>query len=332
MPQVGQRHVARRFRVGHVRRVREVQRHDQRLGASLEHVNETVLLAAAAEPRRELVLARELERPQVLLFVVGLEDHRLLSLHGLAERRERFARFGRQNGAAARLVGAPRAAVPLRVEQRLLHEGDRPHARVGVGAAEREGAREADALGEIRAQHPLAHTGVAEMHDGGGSAEEPLARHGECRAEAERAERGAARGVILEVRRGAEPRAHLRIPVRGANVAPLRRGVAAEVGVRVDEPGVHREPLELPDPGARRRGHAGPHRRHDTIADHDGGVVENLARSGDHTGTDECMEAGRVGAQAGDRFGAGGLLGLKGAAGHDGQTQQGTDDFHEGLP
>jgi hypothetical protein len=49
------------------------------------------------------------------------------------------------------------------------------------------------------------------------------------------------------------------------------------------------------------------------------------------------MEAGGVGAQAGDRFGTGGLLGLEQAGsaargGEHGHAQQGSNEFHEWLP
>ena len=90
-------------------RIGEGERHDERLRAALEHVDQAVLLAAAAEPRRELVLLRELVGAEVLLLARR-------SRRGPAAGPSRPCRApasaslvsGGSSGAAAGLVARPR--------------------------------------------------------------------------------------------------------------------------------------------------------------------------------------------------------------------------------
>ena len=111
MPQLGQARVQRGLRVVHLRRVREVDRYDQRVVAPPEHVHDPVLLAAAAEPGREAELRRDPVRAQVVLLAARLEHDGLLPPDRRLERLERRACLGRQEGPAAGLVGPPRARV-----------------------------------------------------------------------------------------------------------------------------------------------------------------------------------------------------------------------------
>ena len=331
VPQVGQRHVERRLGARHGGRVGKVQRQHERLCAALQHIDEPVLLTAATEPRCELVLLREFVGAQVLLFACGLEEYGLLALHRFAEGRERLARFRRQRGAAAGFVGAPRAAVPLGVHQRLLHERDGAHGGVRVHATERERALEADRLRQVGAQHALAHAGVAEAHDRSGAAKDALSRNGEGGPETKRAKRRAAGGIVLQVGGGAEPRPNLWIPVRGAHIAAYRGCVTTQVGVGVDKAGIHRETLEVPHAGTGRRAKSGTDGRNQSVANDDRGVVQNLTRGGDHSRADQGVEARAVVAQASDRLCTRGLLGLERSGGERRQAEEETKRSHEGL-
>ena len=329
--EIGQRHVGGRFRARHVRRVGEVQRQHHRLRATLQHVEQPVFLTVAAKPRRELVVLRELVGAEVFLLAPGLEHDRLRSLHGFAEGRQRLTRFRRQQRAATGFVGPPRAAIPLGVHQRLLHERDGAHGGVGIHAAKGEGTLEAHRLREIGAQHAFAHTGVAEADHRGGAAEDALTRHGQCRPEAERAQRGATRGVVLEIGGRAEPRAHLRIPMRRSHVATLRRRVTAKVGGGIDEARIDREALEVPHAGASGRGHAGTNGGDEPVADDDRGVGQDLAGGGDDARAHQGVVARAVVAQAGHRLRARGLLGLERSGSKRRHAEEETKRSHRGL-
>jgi hypothetical protein len=102
--------------------------------------------------------------------------------------------------------------------------------------------------------------------------------------------------------------------VRRADVTALRHRVHAEVGVGIDEAGIHGLSLELPDASAGGRRDIGADGGNEPVADHDGGILEHLAGGRDHPRAGEGVKARAVVAQTRDGFGAGGLLRLEAAA------------------
>ena len=306
--QIRERRVQRGLRIADLRSVREVQRHDQRLAPALEHVDDPVLLAVPPEPRLDPELRRETVRAEVFLLAAGLEDDRLIAVRRVFERRQGFARFRREEGAAARLIRIPGAHVPVGVHERLFHQRYRAHRGVRIRSAQLEGALEADRLGDVGSQHPLAHTRVAEIHQRGRSPEDPLLGNHQRRAKPLRTERRAPVGVVLKIPRGGKPCPDLRIPVRGADVPALRHRVHPEIGVCVDEARVHCLPVEIPHPRASRCVHVSPDRLDEAVADHDRGVVHGLPRPGHDPRPHQGVVSGAIVAHALDRLGPGRLL------------------------
>ena len=185
--------------MSHIGSVREIERHDEGIAASAQHVDEAVFQTVAAEPRGQPELAGEAVCPQVILLAAGLEDDRLTALHDVSERREGFTRLRREEGAAARLVGVPGAHVPLGVHERLLHERDRTHRRVRVRSAQVERALEPYRLRDVRPEHPFPHTFVPEVDHRGRAPKDPFLRNRQRRAEPLRPQRRAAVFVVSQV-------------------------------------------------------------------------------------------------------------------------------------
>ena len=68
MAQVGEARVERSFGIIDIGRVGKVERHNQRVGPALQHVDDAVFLATPAKPGQQIEVAGDRVGPQVFFF------------------------------------------------------------------------------------------------------------------------------------------------------------------------------------------------------------------------------------------------------------------------
>ena len=126
--------VGRRFGGGHVGRLGEINRQDQRAFERLDGVELPIFASGASQRDSQMELAGELVRSQRELFVRRVDHNQLVLRDDVVERREGVVAF-RSGRERASLVGFPGFGVPSGVEQALAGERHGAHRRVGESAA-----------------------------------------------------------------------------------------------------------------------------------------------------------------------------------------------------
>jgi hypothetical protein len=223
VPQLREAEVQRLLGARDIRRLREVDRQDQRHAEVAELLDHAVLAAAAADPQAQGELAGEAECAQRLLLRARLDDERLLATQHRPEGGQRRIRLGSLHTLRVALVRGVGARVPVRIVKGLPDERDGAHGRGRVPRAGLVVAPHRHRLRDVRADHAVRHRAAAQADHRRLAAEHADARNDVRHGEALCTQRLRPRGVSRrEVADRVQERAHLRVPVdRAALVGPL---------------------------------------------------------------------------------------------------------------